>query len=96
MLAHKASHEGRVAVDSILGEKSAGWDPRAIPAVVFTDPEIAWAGLMEHEAKEQGIEVEVVKFPWAASGRSITLGNTEGVTKLIVNPKTTEVDPSPF
>ncbi len=91
MLAHKASHEGRVAVDSILGEKSAGWDPRAIPAVVFTDPEIAWAGLMEHEAKEQGIDVEVVKFPWVASGRSITLGNTDGVTKLIVNAKTKKV-----
>jgi dihydrolipoyl dehydrogenase len=91
MLAHKASHEGRVAVEDILGYKSAGWDPRAIPAVVFTDPEIAWAGLMEHEAKEQGIDVDVVKFPWAASGRSITLGNTDGVTKLIVSAESKTV-----
>ncbi|MCB2212949.1 dihydrolipoyl dehydrogenase [bacterium] len=91
MLAHKASHEGRVAVEAIAGEKSAGWDPRAIPAVVFTDPEIAWAGLMEDEAKAKGIDVQVVKFPLAASGRAITLGRTDGLTKLVVNAKTKKI-----
>jgi len=87
MLAHKASHEGRVAVEVIAGHK-AYFEPLAIPAVVFTDPEIAWAGITEEEAKKQGIKYEVAKFPWAASGRAITLDRTDGVTKLIVDPDT--------
>ena len=87
MLAHKASHEGKVAVDAILGKKTV-FEPAAIPAVVFTDPEIAWCGLTETEAKKSNREVEVVKFPWRASGRAITLGRTDGLTKLIIDPKT--------
>lgn len=87
MLAHKASHEGRVAVESIFGHKVA-FEPKAIPAVVFTDPEIAWCGLTETEAKAQGRKVEVAKFPWAASGRAITLDRVDGLTKLIVDPDT--------
>ncbi len=87
MLAHKASHEGKVAVEVIAGEP-AQWDVRAIPAVVFTDPEIAWCGLTEIDAKKHGIEIQVSRFPWGASGRATTLGRTDGVTKLIVDPKT--------
>lgn len=90
MLAHKAMHEGRTAVEAIAGHKVA-FEPAAIPAVVFTDPEIAWAGLTETQAKEQGRDVKVAKFPWAASGRAITLDRPEGVTKLIVDPKTERV-----
>jgi len=85
MLAHKASHEGRVAVEVIAGHKSA-FEPKAIPAVVFTDPEIAWAGLTETQAKEKGIKYEAAKFPWAASGRATTLDRFDGVTKLIIDP----------
>ena len=90
MLAHKASHEARVAVDAIHGEKVA-FEPAAIPAVVFTDPEIAWAGLTETEAKAQGRKVEIARFPWAASGRAITLDRTDGVTKLVIDPETERV-----
>jgi dihydrolipoamide dehydrogenase len=90
MLAHKAMHEGRTAVEAIAGHKVA-FEPAAIPAVVFTDPEIAWAGLTETQAKEQGREVNVAKFPWAASGRAITLDRPEGLTKLIIDPKTERV-----
>ena len=85
MLAHKASHEGRVAVEAILGHKVA-FEPQAIPAVVFTDPEIAWAGLTETKAREQNIKFEIAKFPWAASGRATTLDRSDGVTKLIIDP----------
>jgi dihydrolipoamide dehydrogenase len=85
MLAHKASHEGRVAVEVIAGNKSV-FEPLAIPAVVFTDPEIAWAGLTENQAKEKKITYEVAKFPWAASGRAITLDRSDGVTKILVDP----------
>jgi dihydrolipoamide dehydrogenase len=85
MLAHKASHEGRIAVEAIHGDDVV-FEPAAIPAVVFTDPELAWAGLTETEAKRDGRKVEVVKFPWAASGRSLTLDRTDGLTKLIVEP----------
>jgi dihydrolipoamide dehydrogenase len=85
MLAHKASHEGRVAVEVIAGHKSA-FEPMAIPAVVFTDPEIAWAGLTENQAKEKKINYEVTKFPWAASGRAVTLDRNDGVTKILVDP----------
>lgn len=90
MLAHKASHEGRVAVEAIAGHKVA-FEPKAIPAVVFTDPEIAWAGLTENQAKQKGINVEVAKFPWAASGRATTLDRSDGVTKLIIEPETQRI-----
>jgi dihydrolipoamide dehydrogenase len=90
MLAHKASHEGKVAVEAIAGEPAA-FDSRAIPAVVFTDPEIAWCGLTETEAKRQKREVQVARFPWAASGRATTLGRTEGLTKVIVEPESDRV-----
>lgn len=90
MLAHKATHEGLVAVETIAGHKVA-FEPAAIPAVCFTDPEVAWCGLTEREAKEQGRKVEVAKFPWAASGRALTLDRTEGLTKLILEPETQRV-----
>lgn len=90
MLAHKASHEGRVAAEVIAGHKSA-FEPKAIPAVVFTDPEIAWCGLTENEAKEKNIEISVAKFPWAASGRALTIGRADGLTKLILDPKTERI-----
>ncbi len=85
MLAHKATHEGRVAVEAI-GGRAVAFDPAAIPAVVFTDPEIAWCGLTETEAARQGRKVTVSRFPWAASGRALTLDRPEGVTKLVVDP----------
>jgi dihydrolipoamide dehydrogenase len=84
MLAHKASHEGRVAVEVIAGENVA-FEARAIPAVVFTDPEVAWCGLTEAQAKKEGRKVSIAKFPWGASGRAITLDRTDGVTKLILD-----------
>jgi dihydrolipoamide dehydrogenase len=90
MLAHKAMHEGRTAAEAIFGKKVA-FEPHAIPAVVFTDPEIAWAGLTETQAKESGREIAVAKFPWGASGRAITLDRPEGMTKLILDPKTERV-----
>ena len=90
MLAHKASHEGRTAVEVIHGKKVA-FEPLAIPAVVFTDPEIAWAGLTETQAKEKNIKFEIAKFPWAASGRATTLGRSDGVTKLIIDPDTERI-----
>ena len=90
MLAHKASHEARVAVETIAGHKVA-FEPLAIPAVVFTDPEIAWTGLTENQAKERGIKYEVAKFPWAASGRATTLDRSDGVTKLIIEPETERI-----
>jgi dihydrolipoamide dehydrogenase len=90
MLAHKAMHEGRTAAEAIAGHKVA-FEPHAIPAVVFTDPEIAWAGLTETQAKESGREIAVTKFPWAASGRAITLDRPEGLTKLILDPKTERI-----
>lgn len=90
MLAHKASHEARVAVETIAGHKVA-FEPACIPAVVFTDPEIAWCGLTETEAKEQGIQVTVARFPWAASGRALTLDRDEGLTKLLIDPQTERI-----
>jgi len=90
MLAHRASHQGKVAVEALHGEPAL-FAPRAIPAVVFTDPEIAWAGLTEHEAVAQGRTVEISRYPWAASGRAQALGRTEGMTKLIVDPETDAV-----
>ena len=90
MLAHKASHEGRVAVEVIAG-KHVAFAPRAIPAVVFTDPEIAWAGLTETQAQQTGRAVTVAKFPWAASGRAITLDRIDGLTKLLIDPGTERI-----
>ena len=90
MLAHKASHEGRVAVEAIAGHKVA-FEPAAIPAVVFTDPEVAWCGLTETQAEKENREIKVAKFPWAASGRAVTLDRPEGMTKLIVDPQTERV-----
>lgn len=90
MLAHKATREAKVAVETLLGEP-AQFDNIAIPAVVFTDPEVAWCGITETQAKEQNREVTVVRFPWAASGRAQTIGRTEGLTKLIVDAKTERV-----
>ncbi len=90
MLAHKASHEGRVAAEVIAGHKVA-FEPNAIPAVIFTDPEIAWCGLTETQAKEKGMDVAIAKFPWGASGRAMSIERTDGLTKLIIDPKTERV-----
>ncbi len=90
MLAHKASHEGRVAVEAIAGHKVA-FEPNAIPAVVFTDPEVAWCGLTETQAQNENREIKVAKFPWAASGRAITIDRPEGMTKLLIDPETERV-----
>ncbi len=92
MLAHKAHYEAKIAVESILGEPAIV-DYRAMPAVVFTDPEIAWCGLTETEARKQGREneIEVLSYPWGASGRALTLGRTEGLTRLLVNKETERV-----
>ncbi len=90
MLAHKAAHEGKVAAEVIAGEKSA-FDAMTIPAVAYTDPEITWMGLTEIEAKKQGIEYDKGVFPWAASGRSLSLGRNEGLTKIICEKETGRV-----
>lgn len=90
MLAHKATHEGRVAVEAILGKKSV-FEPQAIPGVVFTDPEIAWCGLTEAQAQQEARPVKIAKFPWAASGRALTLDRQEGVTKLVIDPASDRV-----
>jgi dihydrolipoamide dehydrogenase len=90
MLAHKAMHEGRTAVEAIAGHKVA-FEPNAIPAVVFTDPEVAWCGLTETQAQNENREVKVTKFPWAASGRAITLDRPEGLTKLLIDSQTERV-----
>ncbi|MFM7519051.1 MAG: dihydrolipoyl dehydrogenase [Planctomycetota bacterium] len=90
MLAHRASHQGKVAVEGLHGEPAA-FAPRAIPAVVFTDPEIAWAGLTEQEAAATGRTVEISRYPWAASGRAQALGRTDGLTKLVVDPESERV-----
>lgn len=90
MLAHKATAEGKVVAEVIAGHKVA-FEPAAIPAVVFTDPELAWVGLNETEAKEKGIKIDVAKFPWAASGRAKTLERLDGLTKLIIEPETERV-----
>ncbi len=90
MLAHKATYDAKIAVEHIAGHKVA-FEPAAIPAVVFTDPELAWCGITEAEAKEQGIAVEVAKFPWGASGRATTVDRNDGLTKLILEPGTGRV-----
>ena len=90
MLAHKASHEARVAIDAIAGHKAI-FEPLAIPAVVYTDPEIAWAGLTETQAEKEGRKVEVSRFPWGASGRAIAIDRIDGMTKLLIDPETERV-----
>jgi dihydrolipoamide dehydrogenase len=90
MLAHKASHEARVAVEAIAGHKAV-FEPQAIPAVVFTDPEIAWCGLTETQAQAEGTAIDVAKFPWGALSRAITVDRPEGLTKLVLEPKTGRV-----
>src|SRR6266850_1206424 len=87
MLAHKASHEARVAVEAIQGHRAV-FEPLAIPAVVFTDPEIAWTGLTEAQAQAEGRDIEVAKFPWAAIGRAITIDRPDGLTKLVLDKGT--------
>ena len=90
MLAHKATHEGKVAAEVAAGQKSA-FEARIIPAVAYTDPEIAWAGLTENGAQAQGINYEKGIFPWAASGRALSLGRSEGITKLLFDPKSRRI-----
>ena len=87
MLAHKATHEGKIAAEVISGMK-AGFDALTIPAVAYTDPEVTWMGLTETKAKEQGIEYEKASFPWAASGRALSLGRNEGLTKILCEKET--------
>ena len=86
MLAHKAVHEGKVAAEVAAGHKAA-FDARVIPSVAYTDPEVAWVGVTETEAKARGLKVEKGAFPWAASGRALSLGRSEGMTKLIIDPE---------
>ena len=90
MLAHKASHEGRCAVEAIAGHRVA-FEPQAIPAVVFTDPEIAWCGLTETQARREHRTVDIARFPWAASGRATTMGRSDGLTKLLIDPQTERI-----
>jgi dihydrolipoamide dehydrogenase len=90
MLAHKATHEGHTAAEVVAGHDVA-FDARAIPSVAYTDPEVAWMGLTETQAKADGIEYEKASFPWAASGRALTVGRPDGVTKLLVDPKSRRI-----
>jgi dihydrolipoamide dehydrogenase len=90
LLAHKATKEARVAVEVMIGESST-FEHIIIPAVVFTDPEIAWCGLTEQEAREKNIKIEATKFPWSASGRALSFDRTDGMTKLIIEPETERV-----
>ena len=90
MLAHKATYEGKIVAEVITGAKTQ-YDPRAVPAVIFTDPEIAWCGITESEARDAGVEIEVSKFPWAASGRALTLNRTDGLTKIITHRGTQRI-----
>ncbi|MBD3384745.1 dihydrolipoyl dehydrogenase [candidate division KSB1 bacterium] len=89
-LAHRATHQGRIAAEVVSG-KNVIYDPAVIPAVIYSQPEIATCGLSETEAKEEGIDIEISKFPWAASGRSLTMGKKEGMTKLIIDPSTERI-----
>ncbi len=90
MLAHRATHQGRLAAEVIAGSKAV-FEPHAIPAVVFTDPELGWTGITEGEAKAAGLAHKVAKFPWGASGRALTLGRSDGLTKLILDPETDRI-----
>jgi dihydrolipoamide dehydrogenase len=85
MLAHKAMHEAKVAAEVIAGE-DVEFDVRSIPSVAYTDPEVAWTGLTETQAKQRGTEVRTATFPWAASGRALGMGRPDGLTKLVVDP----------
>lgn len=91
MLAHKGKHEGRVVGQVVTGDQAASVDTTTIPAVMYTNPEIAWVGLTETEAKDEGRDVEVSRFPWAASGRAITMGRSMGLTKLVIDPPTERI-----
>lgn len=88
MLAHNATHEGRVAAEVLAGKKGAAYDARSVPGIVYTNPEIAWCGLTETEAKAKGRDIRVLKFPWSGSGRAVSMGAENGLTKLIVHPET--------
>jgi dihydrolipoamide dehydrogenase len=90
MLAHKATHEGKLAAEVAAGEKRE-WVARVIPSVAYTDPEIAWVGVTETEAKAKGLKIGTGKFPWAASGRAIGIGRTEGFTKLVFDEATRRI-----
>jgi dihydrolipoamide dehydrogenase len=90
MLAHKATHEGSLAAEVIAGHNES-WDARSIPSVAYTDPEVAWTGLTETQAKAEGKEVEIAGFPWAASGRSLAMGRSDGLTKLVLEPGTNRI-----
>jgi dihydrolipoamide dehydrogenase len=88
MLAHKASHEGKVATEVIAGVPGAAFDPRSIPSVAYTDPEVAWTGLTETDAQARGVEYESTSIPWGASGRALSVARSEGMTKLLFDPET--------
>jgi dihydrolipoamide dehydrogenase len=88
LLAHKASHQGKVAAEVIAGESGASFDARAVPAVAYTDPEVAWMGMTETEARANGTEYEKATFPWSASGRALTLARDDGLTKALFEPET--------
>jgi dihydrolipoamide dehydrogenase len=90
MLAHKATHEGRIAAENCAGMKSY-FDARVIPSIAYTDPELAWMGVTEAEAKVQGLQIEVGKFPWAASGRALANGRDDGFTKIITDKNTHKI-----
>jgi len=90
LLAHRAFRQGKIAVETILGDASA-FENVVIPAVVFTDPEVAWCGLTETEAQQKSIEVQVAKFPWGASGRALTFDRPDGLTKLVIEPETERI-----
>jgi dihydrolipoamide dehydrogenase len=87
MLAHKATHEAKLAAEVIAGMSHHVWEARTIPSVAYTDPEVAWTGLTETQAKAEGTPYEVAAFPWAASGRALSMGRSDGLTKLIVDPE---------
>jgi dihydrolipoamide dehydrogenase len=90
MLAHKATYEAKIAAETIAGHK-VGFDALTVPSVAYTDPEIAWSGLTETQARKDGIEYKAATFPWAASGRAISIDRTEGLTKLIYDPQTKRI-----
>jgi dihydrolipoamide dehydrogenase len=89
-LAHKAMHEGKIAAEVIAG-RPAAFDARAVPAVIYTDPQLAWCGLTEAQARAEGRSVEIARFPWRASGRALTMSAADGLTKLILEPETGRV-----
>jgi dihydrolipoamide dehydrogenase len=91
MLAHKATHEAKVAAEVIAGHDKVAFDAMTVPSVAYTDPEIAWMGLTETEAKKQGIEYGVASFPWAASGRALSVARDEGLTKLLFDKTTRRI-----